>query len=126
MPSGSRVDFVTTFSRRRLIALVAAYAIALQAVLPGFVALAMAGWAGPGICASASHGAPPGSPHSDCGSCTLLCGGGAALAAVAPSLLVLAPPSTPSPHLAQRAAPRTAQRLLPPSRAPPAAGTAIR
>ena len=45
------VGAVTTM-RRRLIALAAAYAIALQAVVAGFAALAAAGTAVPGLCTS--------------------------------------------------------------------------
>jgi hypothetical protein len=109
---------------RRLIALIAAYAVALQAVLASFAVVPAAG-AMPGLCAS---GAPP-QPGSDpgrvsaCIACTALCGDGG-LAGVAPAGIagalqrgVAVRIAHPTLHLAERSAPRN----LPPSRAPPAA-----
>src|ERR1700722_10543376 len=106
--------------RRRLLALVPAYAIALQALLSDFVALAMA--ASPDICAPAAGGTLPAPPNSDCGCCHQLCGGGA-FAGVPPGDLAMAAPapSHRADDLARPIAPPTPQRLLPPSRAPPAA-----
>ena len=106
--------------RRRLIALVTAYAIALQAVLSGFVALAMA--ASPDICAAAVGGTLPAPPNSDCGCCHQLCGGDA-FAGVRPGDLAMSAPgpSRRAGNLARPVAAPTPQRLLPPSRAPPAA-----
>jgi hypothetical protein len=115
---------VTRITHRRLIALVAAYAVALQAVLASFAVVPAAG-AMPELCAS---GAPP-QPGSDpghasaCIACTALCGDGG-LAGVAPAGIAGAALggaavriAHPTPHLAERSAPRN----LPPSRAPPAA-----
>jgi hypothetical protein len=106
-----------------LIAVVAAYAVALQAVLASFAVVPAAG-AMPGLCAP---GAPP-QPGSDsehafaCTACTALCGGG--LAGVAPAGTADALRrgaavriARPTLHLAERSAPRN----LPPSRAPPGA-----
>jgi hypothetical protein len=105
--------------RRRLIALVTAYAIALQAVLSGFVVLAMA--ASPDICAPAAGGTLPASPNSDCGCCHQLCGGGAPGVPHGALVLAASAPSRQADNLARRAAPPAPQRLLPPSRAPPSA-----
>jgi hypothetical protein len=103
--------------RRRLIALAAAYAIALQALLSGFALLT----AGADLCAAATT---PAAPHSssDCGCCPLLCGAAADLAAAS----VGTPPSPPlsSPDLHRdyvgMALP-SLRGLVPPSRAPPVA-----
>jgi hypothetical protein len=109
---------------RRLIAVVAAYAVALQAVLAGFAVVSAAG-AMPGLCAS---GAPP-QPGSDsehafaCIACTAFCGddglAGVAPAGIADALRRGAAVriAHPTLHLAERSAPRN----LPPSRAPPVA-----
>jgi hypothetical protein len=114
------VEFMNMIQRRRLIALVAAYAIALQAVLSGFVALAMT--ASPDICAPAAGGTLPAPPNSDCGCCHQLCGGDA-FAGVPPGDLAMAAPAPlrQADNLSRPVAPPTPPRLLPPSRAPPAA-----
>jgi hypothetical protein len=109
---------------RRLIALTAAYAIALQAALAGFAVLAASAHAAPEICA-AGHESPSGSMPmgSDCGTCPALCVG-AGPDAAAPGSFTLAAPVVASFAVERRGvpvAPWPAQRLLPPSRAPPAA-----
>jgi hypothetical protein len=109
---------------RRLIAVVAAYAVALQAVLASFAVVPAVG-AMPGLCAS---GAPP-QPGSDpgrvsaCIACTALCGDGG-LAGVAPagiSVLARDAGADRIEHPMLRLGERSAPRNLPPSRAPPAA-----
>jgi hypothetical protein len=110
--------------RRRLIALAAAYAVALQAVLTSFAVVAAAG-AVPGLCTSGA----PGMPGSDrghaspCVACPALCGDGG-LAGLAPAGVrglgwrtAIIRVEHGMPRLAERSAPR----YLPPSRAPPAA-----
>ncbi len=103
---------------RRLIALAAAYAIALQAALSGFALLTTAG---ANLCAAASV---PTAPHSnpDCGCCPLLCGAAADLAAASvgpPSTLPLS--SSGSHRYYVEAALSSIRGLVPPSRAPPVA-----
>lgn len=115
---------VTTM-RRRLIALTAAYAIALQAVL-SFAALAAAGSTGlPGLCTSSVPQEQPGrhSGHTAlCLACHACCGDGR----------LGVPPAgveVPAPRaMADRAGPRpealdvpVTPRNRPPSRGPPAA-----
>jgi hypothetical protein len=104
--------------RRRLIALAAAYAIALQAALSGFVLLATAGT---DLCAAASVPAAPHS-NSDCGCCPLLCGAAADLAAGSGGSPPVPPLSSAgSPHRHVQAALPSMRGLVPPSRAPPVA-----
>jgi hypothetical protein len=108
---------------RRLIALTAAYAIALQATLAGFALLAASAQAAPQLCAAAGHDSRSGSMPmgADCAACPALCGN-AGSDAVAPGGFTLAPPVVVSFALDRRiapVAPSPAQRLLPPSRAPP-------
>ncbi len=114
-----------TKMRRRLIALAAAYAIALQAVLASFAALAAAGTAVPGLCTSSVPQEQPGrhSGHTAlCLACHACCGDGR----------LGVPPAgveVPAPRaMADRAAPRpealdvpATPRNRPPSRGPPAA-----
>jgi hypothetical protein len=110
--------------RRRLIALTAAYAVALQAVLAS-LALQLAVGAAPGLCASGAPETPGSDPgHGTlCVACPASCGDGG-LAGVAPAgVSTLAGGAAairverPMLRLAERSAPRN----LPPSRAPPAA-----
>jgi hypothetical protein len=112
--------------RRRLTALAAAYAIALQAVLASFAALAAAGTAEPpGLCTSAGAQEQPGRPTghtSRCIACLACCGDGR-LSALPPAAVELPAPRAaadrdalqPPAHDA-RATPRD----RPPPRAPPA------
>jgi DUF2946 family protein len=85
---------------RRLIALVAAYALALQALLVGAVALSPATAAAVVICRGASIGGTqrdlPAAPHHDvgCALCTLACAGSAALPANVPTVAPIAGPGT--------------------------------
>ncbi len=115
---------VTSNMRRRLIALAAAYAVALQVVLTSFAVIAAAG-AVPELCTSGT----PGTPGSDrghappCIACSALCGHGG-FAGLAPAGVRLLARRAAAirveqgmPRLAERSAPRN----LPPSRAPPAA-----
>ncbi len=109
---------------RRLTALAAAYAVALQAVLGSFVMVAAAAGALPGLCAS---GAPQ-SPASDrthgaiCLACPACCADGGCPGVAPAGGAVAAPRATAirvghrGLHLAERSAPRN----LPPSRGPPA------
>ena len=118
------VGAVTTM-RRRLIALAAAYAIALQAVLASFAALAAAGAAVPGLCTSSAPQEQPGrhSGHAAlCIACPACCGDGRL-----PACLLRAtkrrrrvPRPTVTPLGRRLEAPAT-PRDRPPSRAPPAA-----
>src|ERR1700722_2316078 len=74
-----RMVGAVTVMRRRLIALAAAYAIALQAVLASFVAFAATGAALPGRCTSAGprgqRPRPAGHP-AVCFACPACCGDG--------------------------------------------------
>jgi len=110
--------------RHRLIALAAAYAIALQAVLASFAVLSAAG-AVPGLCASGAPETPVPDPgHAQpCVGCPASCSDGAPPGLAPASVSVLARRAAAvrvahgMPDLAERSAPRN----LPPSRAPPAA-----
>jgi hypothetical protein len=93
---------------RRLIALVAAYGLALQALLVGAAALSPSVAATSVICAGERSGGPqrelPAMPHHGigCAFCTLACAGGVALPASAPTIV---PPigygaAMREPHLA--------------------------
>jgi hypothetical protein len=118
------VGSVTTM-RRRLIALAAAYAIALQAVVAGFAALAAAGTAVPGLCTSSAPQKQPrrDSGHAACIACPTSC---------CDSGLSGAPPAAPAATVRLPSIDRNARRLTviearatphnrPPTRAPPAA-----
>jgi hypothetical protein len=118
------VGAVTTM-RRRLIALVAAYAIALQAVVAGFAALAAAGAAVPGLCTSAPREQPGhDTGHATaCIACPAYCSDGGLTAALPTGVKMPAPRAA-----ADRGAYRMVQieargtaRDRPPSRAPPVA-----
>ena len=116
---------IVTKTTRRLIALTAAYAIALQAALAGVVLLAPSARTAPQICAAVGHDPQSGSipMGADCAACPALCGG-AGPDAVAPGGFAVAAPAVASFAVDRRIAPvmlQRAQRLLPPSRAPPAA-----
>jgi hypothetical protein len=108
---------------RRLIAVVAAYAVVLQAVLASFAVVPAVG-AMPGLCASGALPQPGSEPGhaAACLACPALCCDG--LAGVAPAGTVGAGSRAtavriahPVLHLAERSAPRN----LPPSRASPVA-----
>jgi hypothetical protein len=118
------VGAVTTM-RRRLIALAAAYAIALQAVVAGFAALAAAGTAVPGLCTSSAPQEQPrrDSGHAACIACPTSC---------CDSGLSGAPPAAAAAPVPRPSIDRNARRLTgvearatprarPPTRAPPAA-----
>jgi hypothetical protein len=119
------VGAVTTM-RRRLIALAAAYAIALQAVLASFAALAAAGTAAPGLCTSSAPQEQPGrdSGHAAlCIACPLCCGDGR-LSGVPPAGVAVPIPLAATDRGSLRPAARDVRvtpRTRPPSRAPPAA-----
>jgi hypothetical protein len=122
---GGTIAAMTMVARRRMIALTAAYAVALQAILSSFALLAMSGRSTQEICAPVANGALPGSLPSgpDCMACPVPCGG-AGLAGVESNdrCVMVRPPLSSS--VALRVAPvppRAVQRLLPPTRAPPAA-----
>jgi hypothetical protein len=120
---GGRITAVTKITCRRLIALAAAYAVALQAVLAGFAVLATSAPAE--ICAPAGSSPPPGSipMGPDCAACPVLCGS-AGPHGMAPDTVALAAPPLPSFGIERRVAPAVpppGQRRLPPSRGPPAA-----
>jgi hypothetical protein len=105
---------------RRLIALTAAYAIALQAVMAGFALVAMSAHPAPAMCAPA--GGPPLSPAVPCPVCPLACGVTGLAGDAPPDFHVAAlivPLSAPACRTA--AVRCVAPRLLPPSRAPPEA-----
>jgi hypothetical protein len=110
--------------RRRLIALAAAYAVALQAVLASFAVLSAAG-AAPALCVSGAS-ETPGSDHGNaapCLACPASCGTGG-LSGVAPagsSALARRAAAVRVGYRMLRLAERSAPRNLPPSRAPPSA-----
>jgi hypothetical protein len=110
--------------RRRLIAVIAAYAFALQAVLTSFAALLVVG-AVPGLCAPGGPRQPGSDPGRSppCIACPALCGDGG-LPGVAPAGVVTVARRSAAvrdEHPVLRLAERSAPRNLPPSRAPPAA-----
>lgn len=117
---------MTKTVRRRLIALSAGYAVALQAVVASYALLAMSWpsmtWQTPqGICTPAGDGQslPPGGA---CLFCPLTCTDNA-FAGVAPPFRFSALPA-PATHPdcgGAAASPCSTPRLLPPSRAPPSA-----
>jgi hypothetical protein len=118
------VGAVTTM-RRRLIALTAAYAIALQAVVASFAALAAAGTAVPGLCTSSSRELPRrDSGHViACISCPVCCSEGG-LSGVPPAAVEASVPpamASSAAHWLPQLAVRATSRDRPPSRAPPAA-----
>jgi hypothetical protein len=119
------VGTVTTM-RHRLIALAAAYAIALQAVVVGFAALAAAGTAVPGLCTSS---APPEQPGRNTGhavaciACPACCSDGG-LPGVPPAAVEVPAPRPAfdrGAHGVPQLAARVTPRDRPPTRAPPAA-----
>ena len=110
-----------TKTARRLIALVAAYAVALHAMLAGLPVLAMA--AAPELCASVAPGPIPDSIPAapDCVGCPVPCGGAVG---IAPEIFAVVAPPVASFGIDRRAAPvapGAAWRRLPPARGPPAA-----
>ncbi len=117
---------IVTKPIRRLIALTAAYAVALQAALAGvaLLAAASAGHAAPQICAAAGHDPQSDSVPmgSDCTACPAVCSGGGPDAVASGGFTVAAPAAAAFAveRRDARVAPGRGQRLLPPSRAPPA------
>jgi hypothetical protein len=118
------VAAVTTM-HRRLIALAAAYAIALQAVLASFAALAAAG-AAPGLCTSSVPQERPGghTGHTGlCIACPACCGDGRP-SGVPPTTVEVPAPFAAADRGILRPTEfdvRVTPRNRPPSRAPPAA-----
>jgi hypothetical protein len=110
--------------RRRLIALAAAYAVALQAVVASFAVFSAIGVV-PALCASGAT-ETPGSDHghaAPCLACPAVCGAGG-LPGVAPagvSTLARRVAAVRVGYRMLRLAERSAPRNLPPSRAPPSA-----
>jgi hypothetical protein len=111
--------------RRRLTALAAAYAIALQAVLASFAALAAAG-AAPGLCTSSAPQEQP-ARHTGhtalCIACSACCGDGR-LSGVPPTTVEGPAPLAAADRDTLRPAGfdvRPTPHNRPPSRAPPAA-----
>jgi hypothetical protein len=127
MDGAARNAVQLAMTARRMIALTVAYAVALQAMLSGFVVPAVTAGPAGEICVPAANAAPaaapvPGAPHpmlSDCLACPAMCGTGLAHApGVMPVGLISVPSVEPRPT---QVVLRTEPRLLPPSRAPPAA-----
>jgi hypothetical protein len=121
------VGAVTTMRptmHRRLIALAAAYAIALQAVVASFAALAAAGAVVPGLCTSSAPQERPGrdSEHAvACVACSACCSAGG-LSGMPPAsieLPALRATADRGAHARPRVMVRATPRNLPPSRAPP-------
>jgi hypothetical protein len=107
---------------RRLIALAAAYVVALQMILSGLWMAVAAGELAQPHCVTASHDTGPGTlpERLDCAGCPVLCGG-MGLAGPAPWIvanLVPMPLGRRGTAVAQVTA-VGATRNLPPSRAPP-------
>jgi hypothetical protein len=117
------VGAVTTM-RRRLIALAAAYAIALQAVVASFAALAATGTVVPGLCTSS---APQEQPRGDSGhavaciACAACCsaGGLSGMPPASVELPALRATADRGAHAQPRVMVPARPRNLPPSRAPP-------
>jgi hypothetical protein len=108
----------------RLIALAAAYAVALQAVLASFAVLSGVGTV-PGLCVSGAS-ETPGSDHghaSPCLACPATCGAGGppGVASAGVSALVPRAATVRVGYHMLRLAERSAPRNLPPPRAPPSA-----
>jgi hypothetical protein len=117
------VDAVTAI-RRRLIALAAAYAIALQAVVAGFAALAAAGTAVPGLCTSSAPQEQPGRDTGHaiaCIACPASCCDGGLYGAPPTGVAIPAPRSAfnRGEHKLLQLAARVTSRDRPPSRGPP-------
>jgi hypothetical protein len=108
--------------RRRLIALAAAYAVALQAVVASFAVFAAVG-AVPALCASGASGTPGSDDGhaAPCVACPAVCGGLPGVAPAGVSALARHAAAVRFGHRMLRLAERSAPRNLPPSRAPPAA-----
>ena len=108
---------------RRMIAWAIAYSVALQAMLSGFAVPALTASPAGEICTPAGNAAPAApAPHpmrSDCLACPAMCGAGLAPARTA-ATAGQTPTARAESHPIRAIAP-IAPRLLPPSRAPPAA-----
>lgn len=116
--------FMHRIAVRRLIAIGAAYAVALQVLLSGLARPADGDLGVQKICASASRDSPSGSPPpgTHCAACPLLCAG-TGFAGAAPQIFVILPP-VPIRSTRYGAFHGVAFRAasgLPQSRAPPAA-----
>jgi hypothetical protein len=126
MDATARMAVELAMTARRIIALTAAYVVALQAALSTFAVPTIAAGPPGQICAPAADSAPPApvaphSPRSDCLACPALCGGGAGLASAAGAMLVRRTDVPSAESRLTHGVGRTAPRLLPPSRAPPPA-----
>jgi hypothetical protein len=119
--AGGAVELAMT--ARRMIAWTVAYAVALQAMLLGFAVRALTAGPASEICTPAGNAAPAApAPHPmrfDCLACPAMCGTGLAPARTADTV-AQTPTARAESHLIHVVAP-IAPRLLPPSRAPPAA-----
>lgn len=109
---------------RRLIALCAAYVMALHVLLPGVLAAAGGDAGRQEICAARDREPAPASvpPHAGCMACPAMCQG-SSLAGVAPAgFAMLMPPAMPDSVLqgGPDSMVRPIARSLPQSRAPPA------
>jgi hypothetical protein len=111
----------------RLIALTVAYAIALHALLSGFAVTAVTAGRAADICVPATNATramppAPAAPHplrSDCLACSAMCGAGLP---PAPGVMLVGLTRGPSTEARLSQVVVLAEpRLLPPSRAPPAA-----
>jgi hypothetical protein len=115
-----------TMMRRRLIALTAAYAIALQAVLASLAALAAVGTGLPGLCTSSAPQEQP-ARHTGhtalCVACPACCGDGRPPGLPSAGIEVQAPLAAADRGTQGTAAPevRVSPRNRPPSRGPPTA-----
>ena len=110
---------------RRLIALTAAYALALQAVLAGIAVWPASAHALPEVCAPAGHGPTPGPAPTgtDCVACPAVCGGAGPAGIVSGAFASTVPPvrAFGIAHGIAVAVSHPAPRLLPPTRASPPA-----
>jgi hypothetical protein len=110
-----------------MLALAAAYAIALQTVVAGFAALAAAETAAPGLCTSSVPGEQPGRDSGRavaCIACPACCSDGGLSGASPTGIEVPAPRavSDRGAHGLPKLEARVTPRDRPPTRAPPAAG----
>jgi len=115
---------VTATARRSLVAVVAAYALALQAVLASFALLAVGGPSAHELCMPAGdHGQSLPPAGTTCLFCPLACGA-QGFTGLAPAEFRFVAPAAAAPRQAcdvAAAALGMAPRLLPPARAPPGA-----
>ncbi len=113
---------------RRLIALGAAYAVALQVLLPSFVLVAGDG-VGVQICSSVHRENPDRSlpPNSHCAACPTLCEGTGLVGAAPAAFEFLSLPANSglTSFASSSSVTRPSSRVLPPSRAPPLAAPVL-